>query len=153
MKKVILIVLCILLCGCQKDLDTKIDTGVDKEVPMEKNELKISLTIRNETLMATLEDNETAKKFAEQLPISISMSELNGNEKYYYFNTSFPNHPTQVNRINSGDLMLFGSDCFVLFYDDFDTNYSYTRIGTIDHPDRIKEIVGTGDVEVFISKE
>lgn len=153
MKKVILIVLCILLCGCQKDLDTKIDTGVDKEVPMEKNELKISLTIRNETLMATLEDNETAKKFAEQLPISISMSELNGNEKYYYFNISFPNHPTQVNKINSGDLMLFGSDCFVLFYDDFDTNYSYTRIGTIDHPDRIKEIVGTGDIEVFISKE
>lgn len=29
--------------------------------------------------------------------------------------------------------MLFGSDCLVVFYQSFDTSYSYTKIGHIDN--------------------
>ena len=35
-----------------------------------------------------LEDNETVNDFLKQLPLSISMSELNGNEKYVYLTSS-----------------------------------------------------------------
>ena len=80
------------------------------------------------------------------------MNELNGNEKYYYFNSDLPSNPSKIDRINSGDLMLYGSDCLVLFYDSFNTTYSYTRIGAIDNPDALREIVGSGNINVNITK-
>ena len=80
------------------------------------------------------------------------MNELNGNEKYYYFNEYLPSNSSKVGKINSGDLMLYGSDCLVLFYDSFNTSYSYTRIGVLDNPEKLKEIVGNGNINVNISK-
>lgn len=62
------------------------------------------------------------------------MSELNGNEKYYYFEETLPSNATQIGTIQTGDIMLYGSDCLVLFYDTFSTSYRYTRIGKIDSP-------------------
>ena len=46
--------------------------------------------------------------------------------------------------------MLYGSDCLVLFYDSFSTSYSYTKIGYLDNPEGLKNIVGNGTVNVVI---
>ena len=48
--------------------------------------------------------------------------------------------------------MLYGSDCLVIFYENFDTPYSYTRIGKIDNVDNLKDVLGNGNVNVMISK-
>ena len=61
------------------------------------------------------------------------MNELNGNEKYVYLNNSLPTNSYNPKRINSGDIMLYGNNCLVIFYESFDTSYSYTRIGHIDN--------------------
>lgn len=39
---------------------------------------------------ATLLDNPTTRALLERLPMTISMGELNGNEKYYYLPDSLP---------------------------------------------------------------
>ena len=80
-----------------------------------------------------LEDNETTKSFVNLLPQEYKMSELNGNEKYVYLDTTLPTNSSNPKHINSGDVMLYGNNCLVIFYKSFDTSYSYTKIGHIDN--------------------
>ena len=42
--------------------------------------------------------------------------------------------------------MLFGSNCVVLFYKNFSTGYSYTRIGKLDNPADLEKTLGAGNV-------
>ena len=112
----------------------------------------ITIGINGQTFVAELEDNDTARAFAELLPAELSMSELNSNEKYLYMDTSLPSAPEAVGQIHTGELMLYGDSCIVLFYEDFPTSYSYTRIGCITDPTGLAEAVGAGDVEVALSQ-
>lgn len=111
---------------------------------------KIKLTINDRTFTATLENNETARQFEQQLPTTLEMSELNGNEKYYYMNSSLPTDEQAVGSIQTGDIMLYGDKCVVLFYEDFSTSYSYTRIGAVDNPSGLAEALGNGDATVTL---
>lgn len=108
----------------------------------------ITLKIGNTTFRAVLEDNATARAFAALLPLTITMNELNGNEKYYMLSDNLPTASSRPGRIEKGDLMLYGSNCLVLFYDTFPTSYSYTRIGKIVEPDRLAAAVGKGRISV-----
>ena len=78
-----------------------------------------------------LEDNPTAKAFLDLLPLEVDMDDLNSNEKFVTLNTTLTSKPEKVNQINSGDLMLYGDDCIVVFYESFNTSYEYTRIGHV----------------------
>ena len=108
----------------------------------------LSITIGDKTFRATLADNPTATAFKAVLPLSVRMSELNGNEKLYRLPTSLPAQPSRPASIRSGDLMLYGDNTVVLFYKSFATTYSYTRIGRIDDPAGLERAVGAGSVTV-----
>lgn len=151
----LLLVLTLLISGCSKNNEKISDSsnklGSNRNEDRNMNSSKISITINGETYIATLEDNDTSREFIKRLPLEIDMSELNGNEKYYYFEEPLPSSSKKVEKINTGDLMLYGSDCFVLFYESFNTTYSYTKIGRIDNPESLKNTVGNGNVVVSIS--
>ena len=130
MKKIILflIVISILITGCQKKDQVK-----KEEI---KDSMKeVMITINNKEYELELDDNETVKDFLRLLPLSISMSELNGNEKYIYLDQSLSTNPTNPKNITQGDVMLFGDNCLVIFYKSFETSYSYTKIGHINDLD------------------
>ncbi len=44
--------------------------------------------------------------------------------------------------------MLYGSSCVVLFYETFSSGYSYTRIGAVDNPEGLSQVLGNGNVTV-----
>ena len=119
-----------------------------EEGKMEKN---LSLQVNGKTFKITLEENETTEALTKVLPLKIIMNELNGNEKYYYLDTMLPSNPTRVEKIESGDIMLYGDNCLVIFYEDFKTTYSYTRIGKIENTEGLKEALGSGNVEMEIN--
>ena len=79
------------------------------------------------------------------------MTELNGNEKYFRLSKNLPTNESNPGTIKSGDLMLYGSNTFVLFYESFSTSYSYTKLGNINNPSSLATALGTGNVQVSIS--
>lgn len=112
------------------------------------NSNTMKITVGSQTFMATLADNQTATAFKELLPMTINMSELNNNEKYYGLPQSLPTNASNPGTIQNGDLMLYGSSTFVVFYKTFSTSYSYTRIGSIDNPSGLQNALGSGNVTV-----
>ena len=109
---------------------------------------KMRVIVGNKVFPATLADNPTADDFRELLPLTINMSELNGNEKYYFLDYDLTVDESVPDMIHAGDIMLYGSDCVVLFYDTFETTYAYTRIGAINDPTGLAQALGTGKVTV-----
>lgn len=137
-----------------KDVNLKEENLINKnnQNRKEKTNMNINVIIGNATFSATLEENESTKKFIEMLPLKINMKELNNNEKYYYLNKTLPTNSYNPNNVNTGDIMLYGNNCLVLFYESFKTSYSYTKLGSIDNPDGLKEILGESNVIVRFEK-
>lgn len=132
--------------------NTPASTILEDATPLgEGSETAISLTVGEQTFSATLLDNETARQFAVQFPLTLEMSELNGNEKYYYMDNELSTDSYRPEQINAGDLMLYGNNCLVLFYESFSSNYSYTRLGSVDDPAGLAEALGMSSVEVVFS--
>ena len=117
----------------------------------EEENTAMQVWINGAAFPAALEDNGTAQAFAALLPMELHMTELNGNEKYHYLMSGLPSAPEKTGHIEAGDIMLFGDDCVVVFYQSFDTPYSYTRIGRILRLDSLEEQLGSGDVDVVFA--
>ena len=116
---------------------------------MTYKENAMRIRIRDKVYQAELADNDTARAFSTLLPMELRMTELNGNEKYHYLMSGLPNAPQPVRRVEAGDIMLFDDRCVVVFYQSFDTPYSYTRIGRILDAGDLMERLGNGDVSVI----
>jgi hypothetical protein len=101
----------------------------------------------------TLTDNPAARAFAAELPLTLTMSELNGNEKHARLPKSLPAKASRPGTIRNGDVMLYGAETLVVFYLEFDSAYSYTRLGRVDDPAGLAQALGRGDVRVVFSKE
>ena len=114
---------------------------------------KMKIKIGSQTFTATLYDNATANAFKSMLPMTVSMVELNGNEKYIDLSSDLPTNASNPRTIQTGDLMLYGSNTLVLFYKTFSTSYSYTRLGRIDEVTGLADAVGSGNVTVTLVLE
>ncbi len=128
-------------------------TGIQND----KNNLdfnnKMKITVGSAVFTAKLYDNQTTNALKAMLPITITMSELNGNEKYFQFSNKLPTNSISNLKIENGDLMLYEDNFLVVFYKSFKATYSYTRLGKIDNPARLASALGTGSVEVKFELE
>ena len=113
----------------------------------------ITLTIGDQSFTATMEQNSTSEAFRALLPLTLEMQELNGNEKYHYISQSLPTNRTKVGTIHAGDIMLYGDNCVVVFYETFTTTYQYTPIGHITTPKGLKEALGIGSVTIIFTSK
>ena len=107
----------------------------------------LKININGQRFTAMLYDNAATQKLVQNLPVTLNMKDLHGNEKY----TSLPAKAQHIGKINAGDIMLFGNDCLVVFYESFNTSYSYTPIGKIENAAGLKKAVGRGSVKVEFS--
>ena len=114
---------------------------------------KVKIKVGSKSFNAVFYDNDTSKALLESMPMKLKMSELNGNEKYRYLNKDFPTNEKRVKRVKAGDIMLYGSDCLVVFYKSFNTSYEYTKVGRITNTKGLKKAAGKKSVTVTLSKK
>lgn len=116
-------------------------------------ELRMWMTVGELRFAMTLTDNSAARAFVAQLPLTLDMAELNGNEKHAHLPKALPTNPIRPGTIHSGDLMLYGADTLVVFYLTFDSSYSYTRLGRVSDPTGLAKALGEGRVRMIFSND
>ncbi|RZS35308.1 hypothetical protein EV687_0369 [Corticibacter populi] len=115
-------------------------------------ESRMWMTVGERRFAITLADTEAARAFVALLPLALDMEELNGNEKHGELPKALPTDASRPGTIRNGDLLLWGSRTAVVFYQTFDSPYSYTRVGRLDDPSGLARGLGRGDVRVVFSK-
>lgn len=129
--------------------DTQTATSGSTEADSSENaETSLQIKVGERMFTITLYDNPSTQALMELLPLNLDMSEMNGNEKYFFLSDTLPTDSEDIGTIREGDFMLYGDNCLVLFYKNFSTSYSYTPLGHIDNPDGLAEALGSGDVQV-----
>jgi hypothetical protein len=122
-------------------------------VSAQSEESRMWMTIGERRFAVTLTDNAAARAFVAQLPLTLDMSDLNGNEKHGDLPKPLPANASRPGTIRNGDLMLYGADTLVVFYLTFQSSYSYTRLGRVDDPSDLPRALGPRGVRVVFSKD
>jgi hypothetical protein len=138
---------CISLFACNKNDET---TPIQNNGSVNDNPstTKMKITVGTAVFTATLYDNASVNAFKAMFPLKINMVELNINEKYFDLPNPLPTNASVGGDIKAGDLMLYGTNTLVLFYKNFNTSYSYTKLGYIDNPTGLATALGSGNVVV-----
>ena len=110
--------------------------------------LHMRIMVGTKVFTATLSDNKAAEAIRAMLPLTVTMTDLNGNEKYVRLSGDLPHKASKPGTIHEGDVMLYGADTVVLFYKTFSTSYSYTRLGKVDDIAGFAAALGRGNVKV-----
>ena len=103
-----------------------------------------TLSVGDQTYSVTLADTEAARALAARLPLTPVHDGTQRQREVCQPGSAPPTAATQPGEIHTGDLMLYGADCLVLFYADFTTAYSYTPPGQAGRPHRLGGALGTG---------
>lgn len=114
---------------------------------------RLSITVGNRTLYATMADNEAIHSLVGLLndgPITINMSDYGGFEKVGALPQLLLASDTHITTV-PGDIMLYQGRNMVIFYGS--NSWSYTPLGRIDGvtASSLKEFLGNGNVEVTLS--
>jgi hypothetical protein len=111
------------------------------------------MTVGERRFAITLADNAAARAFAAELPLTLDMIELNGNEKYADLREALPADASRPGTIQNGGLMLYGTSTVVVFYATFNSSYSYTRLGRVDDAADLPRALGPRGVRVVFSED
>ena len=141
-----------LLCGLSVCVNGSAAAQNSSEKICQTEEKNMWLTVGERHFAITLADTEAAIAFAEMLPLSIDMIDLHKNEKYADLPSVLPTSASRPGKIHDGDLMLYGSKTLVIFYQTFDSSYSYTRIGYVEDTKKLSEALGRSGVRVKFSE-
>lgn len=125
------------------------DNIVEATIKPFASEKKVKVVINEIEYSMVLDNNLAAFDLLSILPTDLEMEDLNHNEKYSYLPFSLTNDDNYTGSIKKGDVMLYQSNCVVIFYKDLETDYLYTKLGHIDGlPD-----FGDEKVSISIDKE
>jgi hypothetical protein len=113
----------------------------------------VKVKINDEVFDVKLENNSATQELIKELKkgnVTVNASEYGGFEKVGDLGFSLPANDENV-ETNPGDIVLYQGDKVSLFYGSH--SWSYTKLGKIDNVDsnKLKEVLGSGDVTLEFS--
>lgn len=133
----------------ESEIPEKNLTQPTEEEPLENEDrIVLDMTIGNQVFKVKLYVNQTTEALVALLPMTLDMDDLNSNEKFYFLPDKFPTDPEVPGQIRTGDIMLYGDDCLVVFYESFSSSYPYTRLGYVEDAVNMEQAVGNGTVQI-----
>ena len=117
--------------------------------------VKLKIHVNDTTFTATLEENSSAKAFAEFLTqgdLTLDMHDYGSFEKVADLPRSFPRNDTQIDT-DAGDIILYQGNTVTIYYDK--NSWNFTRLARIDNVNkkRLQQILGKGNVKATFSVE
>ena len=115
--------------------------------------IRVNLEANGEVFVAVLEDNSSARAFAELLeagPVTVSMRDYGGMEKVGDLGTTLPRNDTPL-EVQPGDVILYQGNQITVYYDE--NAWTLTRLGRVEGADAatLRAALGEGDVEIVFS--
>ena len=113
----------------------------------------VKVKINDNVFDVKLENNSATQEFIKELKkgnVTVNASEYGGFEKVGNLGFSLPTSDENIGTV-PGDIVLYQGDKLSLFYGSH--SWSYTKIGKIDNVDsnKLKEVLGSGDVTLEFS--
>ena len=113
----------------------------------------VKVKINDEVFDVKLENNSATQELVKELKkgnVTVTATEYGGFEKVGELGFSLPANDENV-ETNPGDIVLYQGDKVSLFYGSY--SWSYTKLGKIDNVDsnKLKEVLGSGDVTLEFS--
>ena len=108
----------------------------------------VKVKINDEVFDVKLENNSATQELVKELKkgnVTVNASEYGGFEKVGDLGFSLPTNDENIGT-NPGDIVLYQGDKISLFYGSH--SWSYTKLGKIDNVDsnKLKEVLGSGNV-------
>ena len=115
--------------------------------------VKLKIHVNDTTFTATLEENSSAKAFAEFLAqgdMTLDMRDYGSFEKVADLPRSFPRNDKQIDT-DAGDIILYQGNSITIYYDK--NSWNFTRLARIDNVNkkRLQQILGKGNVKATFS--
>ena len=113
----------------------------------------VKVKINDEVFDVKLENNSATQELVKELKkgnVTVNASEYGGFEKVGDLGFSLPTSDENIGTA-PGDIVLYQGDKISLFYGSH--SWSYTKLGKIDNVDsnKLKEVLGSGDVTLEFS--
>lgn len=116
-----------------------------------QEETALKITVGDEEMMATLEDNSSAREFRELLAqgsVTIEMEDYGGFEKVGPLGTTLTRNDQRITT-EPGDVILYQGNQITIYYGS--NTWNFTRLAKIDDPTDLQSKLGKGRVQVTFS--
>ena len=162
--RILYIVTLLLFAACSSDASSVKPSQPETQTPKSSASstskvgeapVKLKIHVNDTTFTATLEENSSAKAFAEFLAqgdMTLDMRDYGSFEKVADLPRSFPRNDTQIDT-DAGDSVLYQGNSVTIYYDK--NSWNFTRLARIDNVNkkRLQQILGNGNVKATFSVE
>ena len=163
--RILYIVILLLFAACSSDAASSVKpTQPEAQTPKSSASstskvgeapVKLKIHVNDTTFTATLEENSSAKAFAEFLmqgDMTLDMHDYGSFEKVADLPRSFPRNDKQIDT-DAGDIILYQGNSITIYYDK--NSWNFTRLARIDNVNkkRLQQILGKGNVKATFSVE
>ena len=121
----------------------------DKQKPSEESEINMKLSIDNQNVDVTWEDNDSVKALMQlaKNTLTINMHEYGGFEQTGSVGSAIVRNDSQINT-EPGDIVLYNGNAISVFYEP--SSWSYTRLGHINMNKNELNTLLSKDAIVFV---